>query len=318
MRRTILLVAKGAISILLLYLALHWVNAGDIIYRIARIDLRWGAFCIGVMLIQQILLAERWRQILLQCGGDFSFARLFRFNMIGAFFTQTLPSSFGGDAMRLWLIAQRTNWRVAAYSVLLDRVFGVIALAIVVVVGLPWSFQLIHNPVGRSALLLLGLGSLAAGTVFIGLPWNAFRPVQHWPLTRHFAAAATVASAIVRSPASLILTLGLSVFVHLLSIVSAWCLASSVDAHLSFLDALLLVPPVILATIFPISIAGWGVREGAMVAVFAYAGLLQDDGLVVSVLLGLASMAIGIIGGIIWIFQTERVDRAKVAVSVSD
>jgi len=30
----------------------------------------------------------------------------FRFNLIGTFFNQTLPSSIGGDAVRLWLVAR--------------------------------------------------------------------------------------------------------------------------------------------------------------------------------------------------------------------
>ena len=52
----------------------------------------------------------------------------------------------------------------------------------------------------------------------------------------------------------------------------------------------------LVATI-PISIAGWGVREGAMMTVFAYAGLLDADGLIVSILYGVGLFAVGAVGG---------------------
>ena len=51
----------------------------------------------------------------------------------------------------------------------------------------------------------------------------------------------------------------------------------------------------------PISIAGWGVRESAMVLAFAYAGLPESDGLLVSVLYGAALFAMGAIGGVVWL-----------------
>ena len=42
---------------------------------------------------------------------------------------------------------------------------------------------------------------------------------------------------------------------------------------------MLLVLPVILVATIPISIAGWGVRESAMMVAFSYAGLAETDGL---------------------------------------
>jgi len=45
-----------------------------------------------------------------------------RFNLIGAFFNQTLPSSIGGDAVRLWLVPRGgAGWRAATFSIFVDR-----------------------------------------------------------------------------------------------------------------------------------------------------------------------------------------------------
>ena len=89
---------------------------------------------------------------------------------------------------------------------------------------------------------------------------------------------------------------------------AAWSAARSVAADLSLLDALFLVLPVILVSIVPVSIAGWGVREGAMVAAFTYAGLPQSDGLIVSLLFGAGFLVLGAVGGLIWVLNDERAE----------
>ena len=127
--------------------------------------------------------------------------------------------------------------------------------------------------------------------------------------TRHLAAAAAVAWRILRAPAALVPIFVLSVAIHLMTAVAAWCAARAVGADLSLFNALILVLPVILISIVPISIAGWGVRETAMVAAFAYAGLAQADGLIVSVLFGGGLLLLGIAGGVVWLLTAERAER---------
>ena len=56
----------------------------------------------------------------------------------------------------------------------------------------------------------------------------------------------------------------------------------------------------------PISIAGWGVRESAMVLAFGYAGLAEGDGLIVSILFGVATLTVGALGGVVWVASGYR------------
>jgi hypothetical protein len=309
MRRILSLAVKAAISGLLLYFALNLVNIGTVTDRLARTNPGWLALGVALLLAQVFLLALRWGGIVTACGAELPLGRLFRLSMIAIFFNQTLPSSVGGDAMRIWLASKQTNWRIGAYSVFLDRVVGVVALAAIVVICLPWSLDLVRNPVGRGALLIIGFGSLAAGVIFVALAWDKLRILQRWSLTRHLVATAGIALTILRSPRDLISIAVLSALIHLLSASAAWCAAQSVGANLSLANSLFLVLPVILISIVPISIAGWGVREGAMVAAFAYAGLSQSDGLIVSLLFGAGFLVLGLVGGLVWIFDTE--DRAR-------
>lgn len=317
MRKVFSALAKAAISGLLLYFALNLVDLGKVATRLSQVAPGWVAAAVLVLLAQMVLLTLRWRQFVARCGGVFGFPRLFRFEMIGAFFNQTLPSSVGGDAMRIWLLGKQANWRVATYSVLLDRIIGLVALASVVVICLPWSFELVRDPVGRTALLVIGLGSIGGGVVFLLLGWQRLHFLQRWTPTRHLAASAAVAGGILRSPRTMVPIFLLSMIIHLLTALAAWCAARAVSADLSLINAVFLVLPVALISVVPISIAGWGVREGAMVAAFAYAGLPQSDGLLVSLLFGISYLLLGAVGGIVWILSAQRSDRQAVADSVN-
>ena len=56
----------------------------------------------------------------------------------------------------------------------------------------------------------------------------------------------------------------LSLLVHVLAVVIGWCVVRSIAAPVLFGQVFQLVPPVMLITMLPISIAGWGVRESAL------------------------------------------------------
>jgi glycosyltransferase 2 family protein len=305
MRKALTLSIKAAVSGLLLYFTLAAVNLGTVMSRLNHIDPRWVVIGLFILVVQLAALAWRWQLLVVRCGADLSFARSFRLSLIGVFFSQTLPSSVGGDATRIWLLGKQSTWRIAAYSVLLDRVIGVVALAVLVVCCLPWTLGLVRSPVGRAALLIIGFGCIAAGIVFVALSWQRLHFLQRWPPTRHLAAAANVALSILRSPSSLVAVFGLSIVIHMLAAVAAWCAARAVGADLPLLYSLYLVPPVILLTVIPISIAGWGVREGAMVVAFGYAGLAQSDGLIVSLLFGFGYLVLGIVGGLVWVLTSS-------------
>ena len=306
MRRAISLLLKASVSALLLYFALGLVDLAAVRERLARTHPGWLTLILPVLLIQTGLLAVRWRKIVSHCGASLPLALAFRFSMIAMFFNQTLPSSIGGDAMRVWLVRKHANWRTAIYSVFLDRLVGVVALAVLVLACLPWTLELVRNPVGRVALLLIGVGSLGAGIAFIGLAWKRLRILHRWSVTRHLAELAGVALAILRSPGSFVPVFSVSIAIHLLTATTAWCAAVAIGADVPLLYTLFLVPPVILVTVVPISIAGWGVREGAMVAAFGYAGLSQSDGLVVSLLFGASYLVVGAAGGLMWITSPDR------------
>src|SRR3978361_1785354 len=168
MRRILLSALKILVSGALLYLALRKVNLYDLASRVNIASLGWIGLAIAVTFLQIFVGVLRGREIGAECRAPLATKQAMRFNLIGTFFNQTLPSSIGGDAVRLWLVARAgAGWRAATYSIFVDRAIGLIALAIVIVASPPWSYNLTTDPHGRSALLLVDLAALAGGLGFL-------------------------------------------------------------------------------------------------------------------------------------------------------
>ena len=108
----------------------------------------------------------------------------------------------------------------------------------------------------------------------------------------------------------------LSVLVHVLTVVIAWCVVQSIAAPVLFGQIFQLVPPVMLITMLPISIAGWGVREATMGLAFGYAGLMASEGVNISLLYGAVSFIVGAVGGLVWILSAEKAAQRTVPIEV--
>jgi glycosyltransferase 2 family protein len=302
MQKFLALAAKLAISLGLLYFALARVDLGSLAARLQQIEIGWLLAAFALLGLQAYAIALRWREIVAQCDAALSVARSVRFILIGGFFNQTLPSTVGGDAARVWLLAREgAGWAKATYSVLIDRLIGVLMLAVMVVVCLPWSFDLIRNPVGRAALLVIGVGCIFASAAFVALGYRRWSILERLWLTRHLSQATRFAHRIFASSSVALRLLSLALAVHALTVMTAWLAAKSVAVPFGLLHALLLLPPVMLIASVPISIAGWGVRESAMVLAFSYAGLPPSDGLLLSVLYGGLLFVFGALGGLVWL-----------------
>jgi uncharacterized membrane protein YbhN (UPF0104 family) len=307
MRAFLILLLRIGVSLALLYLALRGINFAAIQARLSQINIIWILVAIVITLIQVVLGALRWREVSALCNAPLTDLQAFRYNMIGSFFNQTLPSSIGGDAVRLWLIGRTgAGWRAASYSILTDRAVGFIALALIIVASLPWSYGMIADDKGRLALVLVDAAALAAGIGFLVFGYLPARWMKAlWP-TRHVHACSVIANKVIFSKATGAKIALLSLTIHVLAVVIAWCAVRAIDAPASFEQLFMLTPPIMLITMLPISIAGWGVREATMMIAFGYAGLVPADGTVVSILFGAVFFVVGAMGGVVWILSAEK------------
>ncbi len=295
----------------------------DIDSTLARIgEVSTLAVCLALLLgqVQIVLVALRWIAILRAIGADLPFVPSVRVTYIGSFFNQTLPSSMGGDIYRMYL-AYKFGIPLARSitSVLLERVLTVIGLLLLILFGLP---SLLRDPQAadvETALPFVGLLSVGALAGVIGLMafnrfsgrWTRFR------IVRALNELSGDMSLLLTPPRRILAPLGI-MLVSLFNLMAMmWVLSRGLGMDLSPGVVFVLFPLILLASAVPISVGGWGVREGAAVAALGLVGVPAEPAFALSVLFGLMGVVGSLPGGLIWLLSgdTRRpsLDKAEAA-----
>jgi uncharacterized membrane protein YbhN (UPF0104 family) len=82
-----------------------------------------------------------------------------------------------------------------------------------------------------------------------------------------------------------------------------WMIGLGLNLGVPLADCMVLTPLIVLAAMLPISLGGWGVREGVAILLFGLAGLSQSDALALSVVFGLCTAIITLPGSVLWLAQ---------------
>jgi uncharacterized membrane protein YbhN (UPF0104 family) len=130
--------------------------------------------------------------------------------------------------------------------------------------------------------------------------------LRRWAVVRGLATLAADSRRLFLHPRRAGIALAWALVGHANLAVAVYALGLGLGLHVSLLDCLVLVPPVILLTTLPISIAGWGVREMAMVTAFGFVGVPAASGLALSLLFGLVVTASSLPGGVLWLISGDR------------
>jgi len=304
---------KVGVSFLLLALLLRHVDATAVVSRLGGLSPGAIALLASLLLVQALAGALRWWVVVGLFDSSVSYLTTLRLLYIGLFFNQTLPSSLGGDAVRVWMLHREGLPSAdALFSVALDRLAALIGLVMIVAAGLPMLFAVVPDPTARWALAV-PMGLVTLGTAgLLAIRGGLAERLERWTLTRPLAALAKNARRLFLKPATGGAATGLSLASHGVTIGCVFVLSRAIGVQVSFVDCLVLVPPVILLMAVPISLAGWGVRETAMVVAFGFVGVSQPDAVAVSIAVGLAVMAFGLPGGLVWLVS-RRPEVASVA-----
>jgi glycosyltransferase 2 family protein len=294
---------KAAITFSLLGWLLSRIDAAPLLARVGDIDPWLTAAAIAVMMGQLLVTGWRWSLIARDIGAPLSRAVIVRLTLIGQFFNQTLPSAIGGDAVRAWLAAREGIPASKAISgVLADRLIALLMLVAIVGATLPLFFARVPDPGLRTITTALVVGSAIGLLVFILLGAWVEGLLQRFRLVRPLTEIAHDLRKLLTASQT-IAVVAIAVLVHIAVIASVWLIARALAIHVTAIDCLVLVPPIVLLTTLPISIAGWGVRESATVIGFGFLGVAPADALALSVVFGLVQVAIGLPGGAAWLVQ---------------
>lgn len=295
------LIAKLAIGALLFYVIGRYVNIAEAMTRIGKADPWLFLSGTGLILFQHIFAAARWQAVARAIGHRLPLASALVGYLESNFFNQALPSTVGGDAVRAWRAARRgMGLGPAVVSVFVDRALGLLVLALLAAFG---AAQLYRSSDGRQAGMTLFaiIGVVLIGAVTGAVLSTLLPRLKDFPLTRPLYWLSDGVARVARSPSLALAALGHSLVGHLITVLAFDQLAGSLGVPLGLSVALAALPAILLASAVPISISGWGVREGVGVTILTLLGLDSASALALALLLGLSLLSIGLMGGVVWL-----------------
>ena len=305
-KKQLFFLLKALVSIVPIFLIVKRVDLEVVFQLVGNTSLIYIFFTLLVLLLQVLLMTYRWQKVLTQLNMTIRYKDILQFFWVGLFFNQILPSSIGGDSLRgFYLFKRGYSLTNTAQGVLIDRIVGLTALVILVAATLPLAFELIDKPIALWGVVTILISSII--TLILVLMIDRYtRIFSHWKFIKALFTLVQEARKLIFSFSPGIKLIAISFSVHLLSIITIIILSIGMGLGLKWTGVVIIIPLVTLISAIPISIAGWGIREGAMVVGLGYLGVIPESALALSVLYGLLLLTIALPGGLIFVVRDSQ------------
>jgi uncharacterized membrane protein YbhN (UPF0104 family) len=272
-----------------------------IIHEVRAFSLPWLVLGLAISVFQVLLCAWRWRLTAGLVGVPLRYRDAVREYYLSLFINQVLPGGVLGDAGRALRHAQQTSKGGSAWrAVIIERASGQLAVGLLTALVLV-SSPLWHAVLGKSGYLWLVAGGagVALGVAVIAavMPERVHLPgwvSAFWvDIQRGLWHGGVWAWQLVSSL--------MIVFSYALVML---CAARAIGVELSASTLLALAPPLLLSMLIPLSVAGWGLREGTAASVWAWVGLAPSQGVAVSLAYGIIVLIATLPG--LWVALIHR------------
>lgn len=327
-RRNIGFVIRVLVSAaILIYLArkINFAETWEIAREMDPALLVAAFLCFAPMLA---LTAWRWQILLDVQRIHLTFSQVFQLNLVGHFFNAFLLGSTGGDVVKIFYATRAAPKQrsAAGLSVIIDRLLGMVVLLGIALVFCFWMWRfLTSSPEGDTmdvaifgwhliltpalaVYLTIGIGAAAAAFIgaSLGLPpikawakrhgmWE--RLPLHGTLERIFDAYQRYSTAY----AALAVSTLISIVNHALNIILAWLILRAMNLEAPFWEFASIMPIILLLIAVPITVSGFGVREGLCILFFTLFGFSQEHAIAFSLTLWLVYTLWSVIGGIVYL-----------------
>jgi glycosyltransferase 2 family protein len=313
------------ISLILFYLVLRKIGLGEIVATIGQASPAWLLVSIGLEPLLLLASVKRWQILIESQGFAVSFRRLNALYLVGRFFNNFLPSTVGGDVIRIYELRRDTNdLPTATASVVVDRLTGFIALVGLAVIALLTHWRLIDD-VRLKALMAMAVAGLA---VLIWLIVDerplrfVSRSIKIRPLAPFFAKLHAIHSSLNayrHQRGVLAQALLWSLVFMLLAIGNVYTTAQAFyRPAISFLDIAAIVPILMVVSMMPLTFNGLGIEEWAYVLLFPIFGLPASVGLAAVLLVRAKALLVASIGGVIYPYMKLRAASATVQLDAGE
>ena len=306
-RRTLFLLLNVAFSAGILALILIYkAPLREILAVLGTVRPGWLLAAFSLHAVGILASAYRWQILARAQGDEIPLPFLMKSYLVGTFFSNFLPSSYGGDIVRIWDGSRYSRSLVKSSAiVVVERATGIIVLFLFALVGSVFRLDMANEVPVVWAALALGLAGLAAVALF-------FTPVAE-RLLRRLPDGRLVG--VLKEKVLAFRAVILEYRNHKVPFfrASVWALVLQANVILyfyligrafglgiAFADYFIFVPIVLLVQAVPVTINGLGLREGSTIEIFKYYGIPAGTAVAFSLVDVAFRLILGAVGGIIY------------------
>jgi uncharacterized membrane protein YbhN (UPF0104 family) len=316
-RRHLGSIVKILVSVFGLALVLWSIPAEQIRDELVIVNWPWLVIAFAMVTFSLVLRAFRWLLLLKGLQASVPFGRLVELYFVGNFFNSFLPSGFGGDAVRILEVARDVPANIAAGTVIVDRLSGLMTLFAMALVLLPFRPDQFPDQLALIVAVVCLAGLLAGAILIEG---SLIRRIGGWLPSKLSPTGngpvAQLMDAVQGCGWKAILgAFGVS-FIFNLLLIGWWeAAARALGIEVTYVHLMLVVPILSVALLVP-SIGGLGVRELIAGPLFASANLRGAEAVALSLLVWLIMRAVSLLGAPVYVAATVRENRKQRAETV--
>jgi uncharacterized protein (TIRG00374 family) len=304
-----LIAAKLALSVALMVVLFTRIPLASVGESLRSARPEWLAAAFGLLLLSNVVGAYQWSRLLRAVGIRIPLWKVCSYYHVGLFFNNFLPANIGGDLARIADASRHGETRAAALStVLLDRMIGTVALAILALVTTLPAIDAFHLRVVYFALV--GFFVLC-----VGLLWAVFHPallpavervlarIGLGALKPHLDDLAGRLQAFRGQRQLFLKLLAVAFVVQVARVLVHALVARALGIAIPLLYFFLFVPLLAVIVSLPISFNGIGVREGAGVVLFGLVGVSRAQAFSLQFTTYLVGVGVSLLGGVAFLVR---------------
>lgn len=305
------LATRTLVAVLLVTSLLLYYDFSEVTSYLTSIGTVSAVAALIVLGTQYVLSSVRWHYIVVRHGQAFTFRRSFSIYGIGALANLVLVTSLAGVSVRgLLLVRENVEVSRVVGVLLAERIAALGGMVLCVLLGLVISHRLLLEQFSEHTSFegMLGLFILIALAVLAGglLLWRLQFVRQTVSQMRQAFLSWRVVSLLVVASSAIIF----------LGFAAVALLATGMRIDIDPVFFVTAMPVVAFMASLPITVGGWGVREGMMVVGLGLFGVQAEPALALSVAYGMAGIVVnGFFGAIalIWYMAVWRTRKQPVS-----
>lgn len=283
-------IINGVVSVAVLGLVILWADIGTVTGHLRDASLGWLVLAGVSLTALTFLMAKRWQMVARAVDLNISYPCALSEYYIAQMVNLVLPGGVLGDVGRAVRVRQAGDMLRAAQSVAADRIIGQVIMFAALGLGL------------AVALLVPG-GIKWPATVWVGIILGLSAVGGVVALSRRQGATAAFLRLILHLLCDIRLS-GLSVIITALLIASLYACARATGTVIPPAGWFTLIPLILSAMLIPLSVAGWGWREGAAAALFPLIDATPSAGIAMGIAYG-AMMMIAAVPGVYFVMRAS-------------